>query len=70
MFNPFSVGAGLLLGRKAYKEDMDNRMMRVRDEAKTNPRRFIDDVLFVVTKESRDRLKGVQRQLRDHTADR
>jgi hypothetical protein len=29
-------------------------------------RRFVDDVSFVVTKESRDRLKGIQRQLRDH----
>jgi hypothetical protein len=29
-------------------------------------RRFIDNVSFVVTKESRDRLKVVQRQLRDH----
>lgn len=66
MFNPLSLGAGLLLGRKAYKEDMENRMLRVRNEAKTNLRRFIDDVLFVVTKESRDRLKNVQRQLRDH----
>ncbi len=66
MFNPLSLGAGLLLGRKAYKEDMENRMMRVRNEAKTNLRRFVDDVLFVVSKESRDRLKNVQRQLRDH----
>ena len=66
MFNPLSLGAGLLLGRKAYREDMENRMMRVRSEAKMNMRRFVDDVSFVVTKESRDRLKGIQRQLRDH----
>ncbi|MCG5432112.1 dynamin-like GTPase family protein [Mycobacterium sp. MYCO198283] len=66
MFNPLSLGAGLILGRKAYKEDMENRMLRVRNEAKTNVRRFVDDVAFVVTKESRDRLKTVQRQLRDH----
>lgn len=66
MFNPLSLGAGLLLGRKAYKEDMENRMLRVRSEAKTNMRKFIDDVAFVVGKESRDRLKGIQRQLRDH----
>ena len=66
MFNPISLGAGLLLGRKAYHEDMENRMLRVRNEAKTNLRRFVDDVLFVVTKESRDRLKNIQRQLRDH----
>jgi replication fork clamp-binding protein CrfC len=66
MFNPISLGAGLLMGRKSYQEDMENRMLRVRNEAKTNLRRFVDDVLFVVTKESRDRLKNVQRQLRDH----
>ncbi|WP_396919191.1 isoniazid-induced dynamin-like GTPase IniA [Mycolicibacterium sp.] len=66
MFNPLSLGAGLVLGRKAYKEDMENRMMRVRSEAKMNMRKFVDDVAFVVGKESRDRLKGIQRQLRDH----
>jgi len=66
MFNPISLGAGLILGRKAYHEDMENRMLRVRNEAKTNLRRFVDDVLFVVTKQSRDRLKNIQRQLRDH----
>jgi replication fork clamp-binding protein CrfC len=66
MFNPLSLGAGFVLGRKAYKEDMENRMLRVRNEAKTNVRRFVDDVAFVVGKESRDRLKGIQRQLRDH----
>ena len=66
MFNPLSLGAGLLLGRKADKEDMENRMLRVRNEAKTNLRKFVDDVMFVVAKESRDRLKNVQRQLRDH----
>jgi replication fork clamp-binding protein CrfC len=66
MFNPLSLGAGLLLGRKTYKDDMENRMLRVRNEAKMNMRRFVDDVSFVVNKESRDRLKGIQRQLRDH----
>lgn len=66
MFNPLSLGAGLLMGRSAYRENMDNRMMRVRNEAKLSTRRFIDDVSFVVNKESRDRLKGIQRQLRDH----
>ena len=66
MFNPLSIGAGLLLGRKAYKEDMENRMARVRNEAKNNVRRFIDDISFIVTKESRDRLQAIHRQLRNH----
>jgi replication fork clamp-binding protein CrfC len=66
MLNPLSIGAGLLLGRKALKEDLENRLMRARSEAKMHVRRFIDDVSFVVNKESRDRLKTIQRQLRDH----
>ncbi|OBH08594.1 dynamin family protein [Mycobacterium sp. E3247] len=66
LFNPLSVGAGLVMGRMAYKEDKENRLLRARNEAKTNLRRFVDDVSFVVGKESRDRLKTIQRQLRDH----
>ncbi len=66
LFNPVSVGAGLILGRMAYKEDRENRLLRARAEAKTNVRCFVDDVSFVVGKESRDRLKMIQRTLRDH----
>ncbi|ORW76229.1 dynamin-like GTPase family protein [Mycobacterium sherrisii] len=66
LFNPLSIGAGLILGRMAYKEDKANRLLRARAEAKTNVRRFVDDVSFVVGKESRDRLKDVHRTLRDH----
>lgn len=66
LFNPLSVGAGLVMGRMAFKEDKENRLLRARNEAKTNLRRFVDDVSFVVGKESRDRLKTIQRQLRDH----
>lgn len=61
-----SVGAGLILGRMAYKEDKQNRLLRVRSEAKANVRRFVDDISFVVSKQSRDRLKMIQRLLRDH----
>ncbi|OBJ59408.1 dynamin-like GTPase family protein [Mycobacterium sp. 1423905.2] len=69
LFNPVSVGAGLVLGRMAYKEDKENRLLRARSEAKVNVRRFIDEVSFVVGKESRDRLKTIQRTLRDHYRD-
>jgi replication fork clamp-binding protein CrfC len=69
LFNPLSVGAGLLLGRMAYKEDKEHRLLRARAEAKTNVRRFVDDVSFVVGKESRDRLMAIQRTLRDHYRD-
>jgi replication fork clamp-binding protein CrfC len=69
LFNPLSVGAGLILGRMAYKEDKEHRLLRARAEAKTNVRRFVDDVSFVVGKEQRDRLKTIQRRLRDHYRD-
>jgi replication fork clamp-binding protein CrfC len=69
LFNPLSVGAGLILGRMAYKEDRENRLLRARAEAKTNVRRFVDDVSFVVGKESRDRLRNIHRTLRDHYRD-
>jgi replication fork clamp-binding protein CrfC len=69
LFNPLSVGAGLILGRMAYKEDRENRLLRARAEAKTNVRRFVDDVSFVVGKESRDRLRTIHRTLRDHYRD-
>ncbi|OBG20970.1 dynamin-like GTPase family protein [Mycobacterium sp. 852002-51057_SCH5723018] len=69
LFNPLSVGAGLVLGRMAYKEDREHRLLRARAEAKTNVRRFVDDVSFVVGKEQRDRLKTIQRRLRDHYRD-
>ncbi|BDB40201.1 MULTISPECIES: dynamin family protein [Mycobacterium] len=69
LFNPVSVGAGLLLGRMAYKEEKHNRLLRARAEAKANLRRFVDEVSFVVGKESRDRLKTIHRTLRDHYRD-
>jgi replication fork clamp-binding protein CrfC len=69
LFNPLSVGAGLVLGRMAYKDDKENRLLRARAEAKTNVRRFVDDVSFVAGKESRDRLRDIHRKLRDHYRD-
>ena len=69
LFNPVSVGAGLMLGRMAYKEEKEGRLLRARAEAKANVRRFVDEVSFVVGKESRDRLKTIHRTMRDHYRD-
>lgn len=40
---------------------MGSRMLRVRSEAKTNMRRFVDDVSFVVNKESGPAARAIQR---------
>ncbi|WP_128645540.1 dynamin family protein [Rhodococcus sp. BS-15] len=66
LLNPISIGAGVLLGTKAYKEDKENRIKARRSEAKMAIRRFTDDVSFQVGKESKDRLRQIQRVLRDH----
>ncbi|GAB2934761.1 isoniazid-induced dynamin-like GTPase IniA [Rhodococcus aerolatus] len=66
LVNPISVGAGLLLGTKAYRDDREQRLVRRRNEAKQAVRRLSDDVVFQVSKQSKDRLRGVQRTLRDH----
>ncbi|MFT4125047.1 MAG: dynamin family protein [Gordonia sp. (in: high G+C Gram-positive bacteria)] len=66
MLNPFSAAAGLLLGRKTYKEDKEMRLARRRAEGKVAVRKFIDDVLFEASTESRYRLRAIQRVLRDH----
>lgn len=66
LVNPISISAGLLLGTKAYSDDRANRLKRRQSEAKAAVRRYIDDVTFQVTKQLKDRLRLVQRTLRDH----
>jgi hypothetical protein len=66
LFNPFSIGAGLLLGGKTITDERRRIVSRRQNEAKTAVRRYIDDVIFQASKESRDMLRRVQRDLRDH----
>ena len=66
LLNPFSLGAGVMLGVKAYRDDRQNRVARRQNEAKNIVRRQIDDVSLHVIKQAKDRLRQVQRTLRDH----
>lgn len=66
LINPLSLLAGVLVGRRAYREDMTARLTRRRFEAKNIVRRYIDEVTFQVSKQLRDRLRIVQRTNRDH----
>jgi hypothetical protein len=69
LINPISVGAGLLIGGKAYKDEKTARLKRRQGEAKAIVRGHIDDVIFQVGKQLRDRLRFVQRGTRDHFTD-
>lgn len=64
--NPISLGVGVLLGGRAYREDKANRLKRRQAEAKLAVRRYLEDVVFQVGKQARDSLRRSQRVLRDH----
>ena len=51
---------------KAYRDDRQNRVYRRQVEAKSIVRRQMDDVSLHVIKQAKDRLRQVQRTLRDH----
>lgn len=69
LINPLSLLAGVFVGRRAYREDMHARLQRRQAEAKSHVRRYIDEVIFQVGKQLKDRLRLVQRVERDHFGD-
>jgi hypothetical protein len=62
---PFTLPVGLLMGRKALREDRERRLTMRRQEAKQALRRYVDEAQFAVGKDQRDTLRRVQRELRD-----
>jgi predicted GTPase len=69
LVNPISLAAGLALGGKAYRDDKLTRRQRRQAEAKAAVRRHLDEVVFQVGKQLKDRLRQVQRTLRDLVTD-
>lgn len=66
LLNPLSVGAGLLFGAKTVRDEKKRLKQRRQAESKNAVRRHIDEVTFQVGKDSRDNLRRIQRDLRDH----
>jgi hypothetical protein len=60
------VAAGLVMGRKALKDEQARQLLLRRNAARNAVRRYVDEVQFMAGKDSRDTLRRVQRQLRDH----
>jgi hypothetical protein len=65
LFNPLSLGFGVVLGRKAIKDERERALARRRQEARQACRTYIDEVSFSVGKDARDGLRRLQRALRD-----
>ncbi len=66
MLNPATAGIGLMMGRRAVKDDRERQLTVQRQQAKVTARQFIDDTSFEVSKEMKDSLRGLNRRLRDH----
>ncbi|WP_346620885.1 dynamin family protein [Blastococcus montanus] len=69
VINPLSLAVGVVLGRKAYQDDKAARRQRRQSEAKVIVRRHLDEVVFQIGKQLKDRLRLVQRTLRDLITD-
>jgi gas vesicle protein len=63
---PIGIGIGLVMGHRGLREEKKRQVQRRRAEARNAIRRYCDQVVFVASKDSRDTLRRVQRQLRDH----
>ncbi len=62
----FALPVGLLLGRKALKDEKERQLVVRRSQGRQAVRRYCDEVSFQVQKDSKDNLRRIQRQLRDH----
>jgi hypothetical protein len=65
-----SVGIGLMMGRRGLREEKKRQVQQRRTQARVAARRYCDDISFVISKDSRDTLRRINRQLRDHYAER
>ncbi len=66
VLGPISIGIALVMGHKGLRDEKKRQLQQRRTQARNAIRRYCDEVSFVMGKDSRDTLRRVQRQLRDH----
>ena len=66
LINPFSIGAGVLLGGRTLRDERRRALRRRRLDARRVVRQHADEVQFLLGKHTKDMLREVQRTLRDH----
>jgi hypothetical protein len=59
-----------MMGRAGLREEKKRQLAQRQAQAKNAVRKYCDEVSFVMGKDSRDTLRRIQRQLRDHYGDR
>ena len=65
MAMPVVVLVGVVLGGKGLRDERDRQRAQHQAQARTAARRYLDEVSFAVTKDTKDTLRGLQRHLRD-----
>lgn len=63
--SPVLIAAGLLMGRRVYKNEKERRLKERRQEAKQAVREYVDDVSFSVRKRVGDAVRRLRRSLRE-----
>ncbi len=63
---PIALGIGVIMGRKGLRDEKKKQVAARQQQAKNAVRRYCDQVSFVMGKDSRDTLRRIQRELRDH----
>ena len=66
MLGPIGIGIGLVIGHRGLREEKKRQIQKRRTEARNEMRRYCDKITFVAAKDSKDTLRRVQRELRDH----
>ncbi len=65
---PLAAGIGLVMGHKGLRDEKKRQLTMRQTQARNAVRRYCDEVSFHMGKDSRDTLRRVQRELRDHYA--
>ena len=65
LINPIGVVAGIIFGGKAYRDEKNRALAQRRAQAKNAHRKYTDELAFEVSKDARDTVRRIQRQLRD-----
>ncbi|MEM9561757.1 MAG: dynamin family protein [Actinomycetota bacterium] len=66
LLNPATAGVGLLMGRKAIRDERERLLTAQRQKAKATTRQFVDDASLTANKEIKETMRLLHRQLRDH----
>ena len=68
MISPATVAIGLVMGKRGLGEEKKRQLAVRRAQAKNAVRKYVDEARFLVAKDSRDTIRNIHRQLRDHFA--